>query len=332
MKFLINIFNTVLYIADPIHDRLLRSAEARIATAYRPGTVKNQKNILYKYIRISLWFGYDFKDPSYLLAIVYIEYLAQYLKTSTSVFSTLASLKALLQRLQINIDSFHHQQVSALLLSISKNKRTETFQRPPASIDTVKTILQFIASTKYGLQLSTAILLMFTTNMRQANLFPYVQKEFDPDRMLLRSDVQITHDTVVIKNKWSKSSQQITSLRYQHIPKAADERVCLWTAMSTLFQTYPHVSLKQPLFHFHDLTPMTTQYVNRAWKEALKATDTDSTITLHSLRRGGALYLQQNGVPLPDVGTHGGWKSNAVLRYTNHPSSTSAFSALQALQ
>lgn len=270
--------------------------------------------------------------PSYVLAIVYIEYLAQYLKTSASVLSTIASLKALLQRLHIHIDSFHHHQVAALIRSISQNKRTETYQRPPASIDIVKNILRYIAPLEYGLQLSTAILLMFTTNMRQANLFPYVQKEFDSDRMLLRDDIRITSDTVIIKNKWSKSSQQISALRYQHIPRAADPMVCLWTAMSNLCNLYPHVSHNQPLFHFHDLTPMTTQYVNRIWKQALDATGTDPTITLHSLRRGGALYLQQSGVPLPDVGKHGGWKSNAVLRYTSHPSSLSAFNALQALK
>lgn len=173
---------------------------------------------------------------------------------------------------------------------------------------------------------------MFTMNMRQANLFPYVQKEFDPDRMLIRDDIKLTPDTVIIKNKWSKSSQQISSLRYQHIPRAADSKVCLWTAISALFRMYPTVSHNQPLFHFHDLTPITTQYVNQIWKEALQATDTDPTKTLHSLRRGGALYLQQSGVPLPDVGSHGGWRSSAVLCYTNHPSSLSAFNALQALK
>lgn len=258
--------------------------------------------------------------------------MAQQLKTSTSVFSTVASLKALLQRLNIDTDPFNHQQVAALLCSISQTKRTETFQRPPASIDIVKNILRYIAPLTHGIQIYTAILLMFTTNMRQSNLFPYVKKEFDPDRMLIRADIQLTNDSVIIKNKWSKSSQQVSSLRYQHIPKASDPIVCLWTAMSALFRQFPHVSHNQPLFHFHDLAPITSQYVNRIWKEALEQTGIDPTITLHSLRRGGALYLQQCGVPLPDVGTHGGWRSNAVLRYTNHPSSTLAFTALQALK
>lgn len=325
-------YNFYIFITDPYHQQLLRSAEARIATAYRPGTIKNQKSILYKYIRLAMLLGYEFMAPSYIFAIVSIEYLAQYLKTSTSVFSTVSSLKALLQRLNISVEPFYHHQVSALLHSISQNKRTETFQRPPASIDIVKIILRYIAPLQHGLQLYTAILLMFTTNMRQANLFPYVKKDFDPDRMLLRADIQITSDSVIIKNKWSKSSQQVSSMRYQHIPRASDPMVCLWTAMSALFRQFPYVSNKQPLFHFHDMAPITSQYVNRIWKEALAHTGTDPAITLHSLRRGGALYLQQSGVPLPDVGIHGGWRSNAVLCYTNHPTSTSAFTALQALK
>lgn len=172
----------------------------------------------------------------------------------------------------------------------------------------------------------------FTTNMRQANLFPNTQKQFDSDRMLLRSDVTITHDRVIIKHKWSKAQQQVSSLRYQHIPKAADSSVCLWSFLSRLFNIYPHVHQLQPLFHFDDFSPITSQFVNRIWKDAVLATGIDPTTTLHSLRRGGALYLQQQGVPLPDVGNHGGWRSNAVLRYTQHPDATSTFAALQALK
>lgn len=220
----------------------------------------------------------------------------------------------------------------SLLRSISINKRTETFQRPPASIQAVKAIIRYILPLTYGIQLSAAILLMFTTNMRQANLFPHTQKEFDTDRMLLRSDVQLTHDRVIIKNKWSKAQQQVSSLRYQHIPRAADPSVCLWTALTHLFHIYPHRHPLQPLFHFHDFSPITSQFINRVWKDAVLATKIDPATTLHSLRRGGALYLQEHGVPLPEVGRHGGWRSNAVLRYTQHPTASSAFSALQALK
>lgn len=264
--------------------------------------------------------------------IVYIELLARTLKTATSVASTVSSLKALLGRLSVSIQAFENQYVLSLLRSISINKRTETFQRPPASIQAVKAVIRYVLPSEYGIQLSAAILLMFTTNMRQANLFPHTQKQFDTDRMLLRSDVQILDDRVTIKNKWSKAQQQVSSLRYQQIPKAADPSVCLHTALSHLFQLYPHVHPLQPLFHFHDFSPFTSQFVNRVWKEAVLATSLDPATTLHSLRRGGALYLQEHGVPLPDVGRHGGWKSSAVLRYTQHPQATSAFSALQALK
>lgn len=133
------------------------------------------------------------------LQLSYIEYLARYLKTSPSVVSTIASLKALLVRLGIDTEPFLHNQVSTLVRSITQSKRTETFQKPTTTIHILKQIISYVAPS--------------------------------------------------------------------------------WPTMD-----------------------------------------------------GFALYLQEKDVPLPDVGKHGGWRSNAVLCYTSHPTSISAFNALQALQ
>lgn len=218
-----------------------------------------------------------------------------------------------------------------MMRSVGLHKRAVTFQRPPATTDVISRILRMFDTHTYALQLRLAVLLMFTTNMRQSNLFPITQRSFDPHRMLLRRDITINPSALVVANKWSKSAQQVSSLRFQTIPCAASPNMCTWTAARRLFDAYPCRSYNQPLFHFNDYKPMTLPFMIKLWKQALSALGLDRSLTLHSLRRGGASYLQQAGVPLPDVAAHGGWRSAAVLRYTRHPSDCTTSQALRDL-
>lgn len=172
---------------------------------------------------------------------------------------------------------------------------------------------------------------MFTTNMRQSNIFPPSQSLFDPNRMLLRKDVLLNSSTITITNKWSKSSQQVSSLRYQTIPRATYPQLCTWRAARAYFANFPHRRLNQPLIHFDDLSPIPIYYIVKRWKQALGAARLDPSLTLHSLRRGGATYLQDAGVPMPDVAKHSSWRSAAILRYTRNPSDCATIKALRDL-
>lgn len=44
-----------------------------------------------------------------------------------------------------------------------------------------------------------------------------------------------------------------------------------------------------------------------------------STVGLHSLRRSGAFFMHQIGVPLEDIKSIGDWRSLAVLMYIVSP-------------
>lgn len=55
------------------------------------------------------------------------------------------------------------------------------------------------------------------------------------------------------------------------------------------------------------------------------------SFTMHSLRRGGARYLQDRGVAEPIIARHVGWKSNAMYDYINLPGHRQAFNALKDL-
>lgn len=318
-------------ISDQRLNSYLDSVETRISMAYRPGTQRNQQHILFGYIALALTFRLDYLNPSVILLLVYIEHLVRTLKTASAVSSQFSSLRALMVRLRRCNDSFSDPYVASMLQSVGLHKRTVTFQRPPATTDVIAKILHVTDAQPYALQMRLAILIMFTTNMRQSNIFPATQRSFDPQRMLLRRDVIVNPGAVVITNKWSKAAQQVSSMRYQSVPRASSAKFCTWTAARRLFAAYPHRFKNQPLMHFDDFSPMTIHFVTARWKEALKAAGLDQALTLHSLRRGGASYLQNAGVPMPEVASHGGWRSSAILRYTRNPTERTTSQALQEL-
>lgn len=318
-------------ISDAVMNSFLASIEQRISTAFRPGTLRNQQHILFGYISTALTFNMDFRNPPVILILLYIEHLARSLKTASSVNSNFSSLKALMARLKLPLHTLSHPFVGSMLRSIGLHKRTVTFQRPPASTDVILKILRFTDRLPHAMQIRFAILLLFTTNMRQSNIFPASQRLFDPHRMLLRKDVVLSSSSLTVTNKWSKASQQISSLRYQTIPRATYPQLCTWRVARAYFARFPHRHTNQPLIHFDDMSPIPIYYIVKRWNQALTAAGLDPSLTLHSLRRGGASYLQEAGVPIPDVAKHGGWRSAAILRYTRSPSACSTTKALRDL-
>lgn len=78
---------------------------------------------------------------------------------------------------------------------------------------------------------------------------------------------------------------------------------------------------------------MPLTYITRSFKLALlRAGLANTGLTLHSLRRGGARFLQSAGVGTGDIASHAGWRSAAMFRYIDNPTKPAAFRALQALK
>lgn len=128
--------------------------------------------------------------PSRELVASFTVFLAQNFKTQKSVKSLLSTLITLLDRAGIRTYEFKTHQASMLVRSISINKRAPTCQRPPVDVDILRRIIRFWrASDQASLPLITAVLFMFTTSIRQSNLFPASQRQFDSSRHLIWADI-----------------------------------------------------------------------------------------------------------------------------------------------
>lgn len=285
------------------------------------------------FIGFSLALGLDFYRPSVQLVTAFIEHLARTQRTAAAVLSSVSTLRAVLQRNEISTRSFSARSVSLLLRSIKINKRTPAIQRPPVHLPELRMIVYQLQSMDYAPQLRLAILLLFTTSFRQSNLAPQSQRGFDRTRHLTRADVRVAASYLQIQEKWSKTRQQISRDRWLAVPRVAGSALCLHAAVLAMLRVSPTRRPSQPLLVFDDGAPMPLSYITRAFKLALVRAGLSSRgITLHSLRRGGARFLQRAGVSPSDIASHGGWRSAAMYRYINHPTKPAAFRALQALK
>lgn len=320
-------------IIEPTLDLYLRSARRRAAQAFRPSTQKNQSYIVRLFIGFSTRFGLDFTQPSEGLLAAFLEHLARTQRTAASVISSFSTLRAALDRQGFPTHNFKSTSLSLLLRAIRINKRTPAQQRPPMSIPHLKRLLVCIMDMDYAHHLRAAIVLMFATNFRQSNLAPPTSRQFDGTRHLTRADVRFRSDVMLVYQKWSKTQQQVGRDRWIPIPRVTGSQLCPFSAMRQLLALSPTTSALQPLLTFDDGAPIPLSYINKKFRVALaRAGLASANYTLHSLRRGGARFLQRSGLDVPDIAAHGGWRSSAIMRYINNPHKRAAFQALRFLK
>lgn len=219
-----------------------------------------------------------------------------------------------------------------LTRSISINKRAPTVQRPPIDVPILRQVVdhwRIVHSA--NLPLIAAALFMFTTGVRQSNLFPASQRQFDPTRHLIWADIAWRPEYLKISIKWGKAQQQ-TNSHIQKIPKAVSPDLCLHTTLRQLHDRL-RPSSRAPVIAFQDGRPITNKYMCKKWSQALKALGLqDHGFTLHSLRRGGARYLQDSGVETSNIASHVGWRSSAMFHYVDAPGHAQTRHALSCLR
>lgn len=317
----------IFKISDACFDFYLQAANQRAANAFRPATQKNHKYVMKLFIGFALALHRDYKHPSVRLVLAFVEH------TAASVLSTVSTLRAILNRSGISTHSFLDNQVAMLLRAIKINKRTPAVQRSPVRVHDLRLIISQLQDLEYATHLQVAVLLLFTTSFRQSNLAPSTIRAFDPTCHLTCSDVRLSSSCVYVFEKWSKTRQQIVRDRWLTIPRVLGSALCLHAALTSLYREVPTTRRHQPLLTFDDSHPMPLSFITKSFKKATaRAGLASCALTLHSLRRGGARFMQMAGVSSEDIASHAGWRSQAMFRYINNPTKPAAFKALKALK
>lgn len=306
-------------------------ADQWIAKAFRPATNRQHSYVIRLFAGFAHKIRLDHRVPCQELVLSFLGFLTQNYKTQKVVRSMFSTLRACLFRANVDVSAFDTTKVSLYIRSIGINKRTPTRQRPPIDVAVLKALVRHWRSGgNTGYTLAAAAIMMFVTSFRQSNLFPTSKIAFDPTRQIVWGDIIWRPEYIKVQIKWGKAQQKTIS-QFQKIPRATDPCLCLSLALQGIRRRNQKSS--DPIFAFPDGSPLPISYVAKRWAAAIEELGLHSFgFTMHSLRRGGARYLQDMGVDHGNIARHGGWKSAAMYDYVNNPSHQLAISALKNLR
>lgn len=221
---------------------------------------------------------------------------------------------------QMGLDTspFEAYKVRLALKSIDKNVRHVPTPAPPVTPNLLKKVVRIAARLPEGETVVAALVVMYHTFFRQSNLAAQSSTEFDHSRQLVREDVVVRRDGLIVSHKWSKSHQAAGRRASVSVPAIPNSPLCPKSAVMAMIRKIPTRHPKQPFLTFMDGNHMPIPYLRRIWSLVLRALAVPNweSYTLHGLRRGAASHvLSADPTAREAIKEHGMWRSDAVDRY-----------------
>lgn len=191
--------------------------------------------------------------------------------------------------------------------------------KDPLTVSQLRRMYLCVKNTEYEELCWLAICFSFRTLLRKSNFLPDKKTE---SHLLTRGDVVFHHDCLIVNVNSTKTL--IKGERVLKIPllRTIDYTFDVYTRLKHHFLTTPS-GLEEPLFlkrTSKGLEPLMYKDVLKKIKDLVNLIGLDpGNIGLHSLRRSGASFLHEIGVPLEDIRMAGDWRSMAVLLYLVNP-------------
>lgn len=179
-----------------------------------------------------------------------------------------------------------------------------------------------------------ACLIGFFCFLRKSNLFRHstgIAHVHTP--FLRRSDIEILKWGLLVNIHHSKTIQYREKKMVQFpVPGIPGSPLCPLAAVVQAFLLTVHSSPNSPAFMFHNsqgqLQPLTYKMFLDKLRVCLRQIGFNpQDFAGHSLRRGGASFAFQSGVPVDLIKLQGDWSSDAYLQYLTVPLQTRLYTA-----
>ena len=287
--------------------KYFHKASSRQQGGHRPGTVANRHRALKMYVSFTHQAWYEYDSPTTPLVCAFIEYVAEIYKSPKSVRNVLGSLCTYFKLAEIPHLCMDTIQVSNALRSLDLQTRHVPNQKLPVLPKQLGRIVMTLQQGENSEMIALGVILMFAAMLRQSNLFPASTKRFDPTRHFCVKDITVTHDSAILRVKWSKTLQVASDARTITLRRISGSALCPIRALRRAEAVRRDAAPAAPLLQYTDGQPITIGYVRRRWDLALRALALPSSeYSLHSLRRGSASFVYYDaGAKLNDIKRRG---------------------------
>ena len=210
--------------------------------------------------------------------------------------------------------------VTSIIKGLKRHKGDSTQQKLPITTDLLWGILSVLDFNRpFDLAFWAACLVGFFTFFRKSNLLIPASGKFDQAKHLCRSDVHLCSSGAVIAVRWSKTIQFKERILHVPLPRIEESPFCPTSALLLALSQLPNSNSPAPLFCYPTPSgprPITHSTFVTYLRQCLSKLGLDQSLfSGHSLRRGGASFAMQCGVPSEWIKLQGDWVSDAYERY-----------------
>jgi integrase len=314
--------------------QLQAAQQHRLAQAFRPGTLKNQRTQLRAYYKFCCVYHFNDLNPTPHQLCLYIEFLAQKFRSPQSVRNYLSAVGTLHKQCNLPFTAIQSYSVHLMLRALDHTLRLPTQQKAPLPVSLLyKLCIACAPLGQWGLVLRCAMLFCFFGFLRQSNVAPPSVAQWDASRHTRRADIFTAHQGLTVRLRWTKTHQSNQPPVMVPLPQIPGSPLCPVRAYQAMVQAIPVCDSTAPLLVINNRqgirVPVTTHMLHKKFCHICNLVGvTPHVYSLHSLRRGGATLAFNSGVPVDRIKAHGTWASNTVWTYlTSNPTPTAPIPA-----
>lgn len=297
---------------------LQQDVKGSIRAAFAEGTIKNHKVQWKTYFLFCQYFGLRPLPTNCNIMCLYAQFLSRSFQSVQSIKNYISGVKLLHLFLDLEYitESF---QLNLLLKGISRLNPHMPRKALPITPDILMDFFRFLDLRKKGDSTFWCLFLfMFFLMARKSNMVPVSAGDFDSEKHLLRRDITLGEDLVVISLKWSKTNQfgdRLLKIPLLHIP---DSCLCPVRAYRHMISLIP-ADATSPAFCLPGsggFGPILYPELLRVLRSLIKVSGRNPDLfSSHSFRRGGCSWAFKSKVPAELIQIHGDWLSEAYKEY-----------------
>lgn len=282
--------------------------------ALAPGTLKNQRIQATLYLKFMLSYRFNYLFPDVANIAMYSQFLANSYTSPSSIRNYLSGAKNWVRLHMGDIQPFLAYELGTLVKSYTAKSQHIPDKAAPLLPSDVWVICLFIDSNhQIPKAIKPAILFAYSAMLRVSNILSPALQVWGGPHTLQAADVITTKDSITLVIRSTKTLHGPKPALIEILP-TGDPVTCPWTAWINYKNSVNPCPIG-PAFVLAQGIPLTTAPVVTVMREALRLAGhpDPSSVSFHSLRRGGAQTAVHTGAPEQQIMDHGLWKSKSGL-------------------
>ena len=290
--------------------------------AFAEGTMKNLRWQWKLFVMFCIYFSFEPIPASVECICLFAQFLSRSFKAPTSIRNYVSGIKTMHLLLDIPYLAKDSIELKLTLRGIARKLPHMPKQAAPLSPNILSRLRQFFDFSKpLDSTIWALFLLAFSTMSKKSNLVA-AGGEFDLKRQLCRGDVLVGRSGLIVRFRWSKTNQFGTRVHMVPLYAIPGSILCPVDAYRHMLSLCPGKDL-DPAFLMQvagKVKPISYGLMQAMMKRGVARLGLDPKMfSSHSLRRAGATWAFQSGVPGELIQMHGDWTSQAYLRYLELP-------------